>query len=112
MVIGTQRYFDYANPDYVRKLVDMYFEKGYPFEPHLSGAFTEIADMRTLRNASVHVTSTTQTALEALAFRLFLGGGLSHAWISILFSQGMIPARPQTRRCSVSTRTRWSWLPN
>ncbi|TAM44938.1 MAG: hypothetical protein EPN53_15525 [Acidobacteria bacterium] len=71
LVIGVQRYFDYGKHDNVRKMVAMYFEKGYPFEPHLSAINTDLCDLRTMRNASAHMTSTTQAALEGLAQRLF-----------------------------------------
>ena len=71
LVIGIQRYFDYGNHEYVRKLINMYFQNGYPYEPHLSAINSELADLRTMRNASAHITSTTQTALESLALRLF-----------------------------------------
>lgn len=71
LVIGVQRYFDYSNHDYVRKIVSMYFDNGYPFEPHLSAINTDLSDLRTMRNASAHITSTTQAALEALAQRIF-----------------------------------------
>ena len=71
LVIGVQRYFDYSNHDYVRKIVSMYFDNGYPFEPHLSAINTDLSDLRTMRNASAHITSTTQAAFEALAQRIF-----------------------------------------
>lgn len=71
MVIGVQRYFDYGNHDNVRRVVSMYFRDGYPYEPHLSSIMSDLADLRTMRNASAHITSTTQTALESLALRLF-----------------------------------------
>lgn len=71
MVVGVSRYFDYANHDYVRRMVAMYFDLGYPFEPHLASIQTDLADIRTMRNASAHLSSTTQTALEALAQRIF-----------------------------------------
>lgn len=71
LVIGVQRYFDYGNHDNVRKIVSMYFANGYPFEPHLSAINTDLSDLRTMRNASAHVTSTTQAALEGLAQRIF-----------------------------------------
>lgn len=72
MVIGINRYFDYANIDYVKRLTKMYFENGYPFEITLNSISAELADLRTMRNASAHITSTTQRALEALAQRIFL----------------------------------------
>ena len=36
LVVGVQRYFDYGNHEYVRRLISMYFQNGYPYEPHLS----------------------------------------------------------------------------
>jgi len=71
MIIGTHRYFDYGNHENVKKLATMYFENGYPFEPNVSSIISELADLRTMRNASAHITSTTQSALEALALRIF-----------------------------------------
>ena len=35
MVVGVLKYFDYANHDNVRKMARMYFQNGYPYEPHL-----------------------------------------------------------------------------
>ena len=71
MVIGINRYFDYANHDFVRKTAAMYFRNGNPFEPHLGSIASDLADLRTMRNASAHVSSTTQAALDALAQRIF-----------------------------------------
>jgi len=71
MVIGTQRYFDYGNHENVRKIARMFFQNGDPFEPHISGLIGDLADLRTMRNASAHITSTTQTALESLAMGIF-----------------------------------------
>lgn len=71
IVIGVNRYFDYSNHEYVRKIVSMYFKNGHPFEPHISAISSDLADIRIMRNASAHLTSTTQIALEALAQRIF-----------------------------------------
>lgn len=70
LVIGINRYFDYGNYDNVRRIVNIYFENGYPYEPHLSAITSDLADLRTMRNASAHITSTTQIALESLAQRI------------------------------------------
>lgn len=70
LVIGVQKYFDYGNCDFVLKMVRLYFDGGYPFEPHLSGIAVDLSDLRTMRNASAHLSSTTRTALESLAFRV------------------------------------------
>ena len=71
MLIGVNKYFDFANPELVRKMAALYFQGGYPFEPHLSAIATDLADLRTMRNASAHLSATTQRALEALAQRIF-----------------------------------------
>ena len=71
LVIGVMAYFDFAKHDNVRRLVKMYFENGYPYEPHLSAIFSDLQDLKTMRNASAHISSTTQTGLEGLALRIF-----------------------------------------
>jgi hypothetical protein len=71
LVIGVNRYFDYGNHENVKRIVNLYFENGYPYEPHLSSINAELAELRTMRNASAHITSTTQTALEGLALSIF-----------------------------------------
>lgn len=71
MVVGVRPYFDFGNHGHFRTMVSIYFERGYPFEPHLTAIQGELSDLRTLRNASAHITSTTQAALEALAQRIF-----------------------------------------
>lgn len=71
MLIGVNRYFDYANLDNVRRMTSLYFEFGYPFEPHLSSISSDLADLRTMRNSSAHMSSTTQKALDGLAQRIF-----------------------------------------
>jgi hypothetical protein len=70
MVIGVQRYFDYGNPTYFRRMAEIYFDQGVPFQPHINAIQGKLDDMRTMRHASAHVTSTTQAGLEALALRL------------------------------------------
>jgi hypothetical protein len=70
LIVGVNRYFDYGNHDFFRKMVNMYFQGGYPYEPHLSSIMMDLADIRTMRNASAHITSSTQRALESLALRV------------------------------------------
>lgn len=71
LVVGVMRYFDYGNHDHVRKMVGLYFFDGYPYQPHLNAIVTDLSDLRTLRNASAHITSSTQAALESFAQRVF-----------------------------------------
>lgn len=90
LVIGVMRYFDYGNNANMRKLVSMYFRNGYPYEPHLSAIESDLNDLRTMRNASAHITSTTQTALESLALRIF---AQPHAGISLYRMLTMVDPR-------------------
>ena len=71
MVVHSNRYFDFANHEIVLKLAMLYFENGYPIKPALSSIFSDLADLKTMRNASAHMSSTTTTALESLALRIF-----------------------------------------
>ena len=71
LVIGINRYFDYANHQNIVKMVNQYFASGYPYEPHLSAIHSDLNDLRTMRNASAHISTTTQAALEALFLRIF-----------------------------------------
>ena len=71
LIVGVMKYFDYGNHSNFLKLIKLYFEGGYPFEPHLSSIYSYLDDLRTMRNSCAHISSTTQIALEALAFRLF-----------------------------------------
>jgi hypothetical protein len=71
LIVGINRYFDYANHDNVKRVSLMYFQNGYPFEPHISSIFSDLADLKTMRNASAHISSTTHQALESLAVRIF-----------------------------------------
>jgi hypothetical protein len=71
MIIGPMRFFDFANHHNVQKMVRIYFDQGAPYEPHISGVYSDLEDLRTMRNASAHISSTTQTALESLAQRIF-----------------------------------------
>ncbi len=73
IVIGVMRHFDYANHQNMIKISSLYFQNGYPYEPHLSAIYSDLDDLRTMRNASAHISSTTQTALESLANRIFAG---------------------------------------
>jgi hypothetical protein len=70
MLKGTQKYFDFANHRNVQRIVAIFFEKGYPFEPHLGSVISDLDDLKTMRNACAHISSSTQKGLEALARRL------------------------------------------
>lgn len=71
MMIGVMKYFDFSNHENVGKIAEIYFDAAYPFQPHLRALISELRDLKTMRNASAHASSTTQSALEGLALRIF-----------------------------------------
>jgi hypothetical protein len=71
IIIGWMRFFDYGDHGRVRTIANIYFDQGYPYEPHLTALFTDLSDLRTMRHSSAHISSTTQKSLEALAMRVF-----------------------------------------
>lgn len=71
MVIHTNRYFDFANHENVKKIASIFFEAGYPFDTTVNSITQELSDLKTIRNACAHMSSTTITALEGLAVKIF-----------------------------------------
>jgi hypothetical protein len=67
----NRQYFDFANHESVKEVSNMYFLNGYPFEPHLSSISQDLAELKIMRNASAHLTSSTQAKLNGLALRIF-----------------------------------------
>lgn len=69
ILIGTHRYVDWANHQIVERLADLFFLNGEPFKSSLSAVQGELKDLRTIRNAAAHLSTTTQPGLAALATR-------------------------------------------
>jgi hypothetical protein len=70
LLIGTQRYFDWGNSENLRKLSKLYFENGEPFNGIIGSIVTDLSDLKTIRNAAAHISSTTSTQLDAVASRI------------------------------------------
>jgi len=69
ILIGTQKYVDWANPEIVRRLSKLYFDNTNPIETIISSIQTDIFDLKTIRNAAAHISSTTSHEIDALATR-------------------------------------------
>jgi hypothetical protein len=69
MVIGTQKYVDWANHEIVRRLSNLYFENGSPIQNILASIATDLSDLKNIRNAAAHISTTTQGKLDAIASR-------------------------------------------
>lgn len=80
ILIGTQKYVDWANHEIVKRLAKLYFEEGEPFSTNISSISTDLADLKTIRNAAAHLSSTTQHQLDALASRV-LGSQVSNTTV-------------------------------
>lgn len=69
MLKGTQKYVDWSNPEIVRKLANLYLQNGDPINSVISSINSDLFDLKTIRNAAAHLTTTTITPLNALAQR-------------------------------------------
>jgi hypothetical protein len=70
MLIGTQRYVDWANPETVVKLANLYLKDGEPFNTNLKSIQSHLSDLKTIRNSCAHLSSTTSAQLDSVASRL------------------------------------------
>lgn len=70
MLIGTQKYVDWANQEIVGRLARIYFVNGEPFASAFAGIHTDLIDLKTIRNSIAHISTTTSQPLDALASRL------------------------------------------
>ncbi|GDX10900.1 hypothetical protein LBMAG57_26720 [Verrucomicrobiota bacterium] len=89
MLVGTQKYVDWANPEIVRKLSRIYFNNGEPIGPAISAIQSDLFDLKTVRNAAAHLTTTTGRLLDALATRR-----LGHNCINISVSGFVLAPDP------------------
>lgn len=70
LLIGTQKHVDWANHEIVRRLAQLYLKDGNPIVSNIDSISSELADLRTIRNAAAHISSTTQKQIDALASRI------------------------------------------
>lgn len=73
ILIGTQKYVDWSNPDIVKRLSNLYFDVGNPIDTFIGSIHTDLMDLKTVRNAAAHLTSTTGHQLDGLASRKLSG---------------------------------------
>lgn len=70
ILIGTQKYVDWANHEIVRRLANLYLKDGEPLASNISSISRELSDLKTVRNAAAHLSSTTRHQLDALSTRV------------------------------------------
>lgn len=71
MAIGTQKYVEWSNPSIVLSISKLYFDSGEPFKSVIAGISDTLSDLRVIRNAAAHLSSTTKTPFEAVAAKIF-----------------------------------------
>ncbi|QJW90499.1 hypothetical protein HNV11_14480 [Spirosoma taeanense] len=69
LLIGTQKYVDWSNPDIVKRLCNLFFDRANPFDTFISSMMTDLFDLKTVRNAAAHLTSTTRQQLDSVGTR-------------------------------------------
>lgn len=70
MLIGTQKYVDWANQEIVKKLASLYMENGTPYQAALDSISTDLSDLKNIRNRSAHCSSTTERSFLAVQRRV------------------------------------------
>lgn len=96
ILIGTQKYVDWANHEIVRRLADLYLENGKPFSSNISSISSELSDLKTIRNAAAHLSSTTQHQLDALATRV-----LGHKVVNTTVANFILQLHPQNSKKTI-----------
>lgn len=71
LLIGTNRYFDWTNPDLIIQLSTLYLDPDNPIKTAIKSVKSDLLDIKTIRNAAAHISVTTQGKLDALASRVF-----------------------------------------
>lgn len=70
LLIGTNTYFDWTNPEKVKQLSELYFTSNNPIKAGISTVMVSLKNLKTIRNAAAHISVTTQASLNGLASRL------------------------------------------
>lgn len=66
LLVGINKYFDWSNPEYVKQLSCLFLEESNIIESTINSISIELGDLRTIRNASAHLTATARKPLESL----------------------------------------------
>lgn len=69
LLVGTNTYFDWANPDKVIELSKLYLGEVNPIHNAVASIKFDLFDLKTIRNAAAHLSSTTQKSLESMVQR-------------------------------------------
>ena len=68
-LIGNMKFVDWSDPKKVITLAEIYFDAGEPYKTAINSIHSHLQDLKTIRNAAAHLSSTTTGQLDALAIR-------------------------------------------
>jgi len=70
LLIGTQKYVDWANHEIVKRLARLYLVDGEPLHTSLASLATILSELKVIRNSAAHVSSSTRSQLTSVANRV------------------------------------------
>lgn len=71
LLIGTNKYFDWTNPDMIVRLSMLYLNSDNPIKSAILAIWSDLFDLKTIRNAAAHISTTTQKSLDSISSRLY-----------------------------------------
>lgn len=86
LLVGTQNYVDWANPEITRRLSKIYFHEGYVFQSQLATINKELLDLKTIRNSAAHLSSSTSSKLDGLSARILNKPCIEYTAYMLLFA--------------------------
>lgn len=92
LLIGTNTYFDWTNPDKIVQLSTLYFNPDNPIKTGVSSVMSDLKDLKTIRNAAAHISVSTQGSLNSLATRL-KGSQVTNAIVADVVNYNMPDGR-------------------
>lgn len=69
ILVGTQKYVDWGNPEILVRLAGLHFEPADPFSVVIPNLLSDLFDLRAIRHAAAHLSTTTSAQLDAVALR-------------------------------------------
>lgn len=91
ILIGSNTYFDWTNPELVRKISKLYLEDDNTIGNNILSIQSDLFDLKIIRNAAAHITITTQTKLDSVASRI-----MRHQQSNISVSSLIMSNKPGT----------------
>jgi hypothetical protein len=70
MAKGTQKFVEWGNTTIVLTLCNLCFNDGQPFKSVIGSINQDLSDLRVIRNAAAHLSSTTKAAFDAVAVKM------------------------------------------